>query len=455
MANLNPGIKQFFFIILFCFSLLSLTAYSQEKQEGTIFRGSVKNSNGKLLENVIISLKYKNKPPVVFPISSEKFSIAIQDTSTFEYISFSCLGFETAKVTASDALLSINRNKSAGFKVELKQRSIELNQVIVKSSLPFYQNENADVYDYEIMPNGNLLLVMEKSLILINQQDSILKTIPNNNGINEIIKACSGRIFLRNDKLLFPTFISNSDFLLSNDPVEIDFSLKQINELIACDSIIKIKETVSSSNQKIIYKLQLISNPSIEADFYTAQDKERMKMAALEKKEIDNEYVPNKMGDISVSQQAIVWEHDHKVWHYEYYSSKKLYAPVFLRNKSIFVFDHGINKIIVIEYNKEGNVLKLNTILKDSITYNKKKGWQKIILQDNYNGDFFTVNKDKQLILSSIPLLGNAKQINVYLPKEHVFIEKIMVYNHTVYYLWKDRYKATPTRALFKAAAKE
>ena len=265
--------------------------------------------------------------------------------------------------------------------------------------------------------------------------------------------------------------------MISDNPVEINSSLKQINELIACDTAIRIKESIKGHNQRLLYKLQTISPPSAEINFYIAQNKDQMKMAIAEKAAIDAydslakwEELPNAMtaqvfssmvgGGGGVSKQsyrdemvAVVWPEEHKEWRYEFFTSKKLYAPVFLRNDSIYVFDHGINKIVVIAYNKTGNVVKLKPILKDSITYHRKKGWQKIILQDSYTGEFFTVYKNERVVLNNIALFGNKKQTSITLPKGRLYVDRIKIYNHTMYYLWRDLSNENSVRTLYKMHA--
>ena len=474
MIKIIAGIKLLSFVALFIICI----PYASMGQE-LVLKGVVKNTEGKLLSNVILTKKYKNKPAEISTVSSGTFAIKLSDTTNLEAVSFSYLGYTTSTIKTKDALLFIQNNPNADFIVILKAKPVDLNQVVITDKHPFYQNENASVFDYEIMPNGNLILVMEKRILLINPQDSILKTIPNTMEIDEIIKACSGRIFLRNKTLLYPTYISDTSLRISNDPVEINSSLKQINELIACDTVIKIKERVSSHNQKVTYKLQPLSDPSVEVNLYVAQNKQQMKWANTEKAQIDRydslaklEEVPTEMtatfssnmvgggssGKKGVQSNydemvSVVWPQDSKVWKYEFFTSKKLYAPIFLLHDSIYIFDHAINKIVAIAYNKEGNTLKLNTILKDSITYHKKKGWQKIVLQDSYTGEFFTLYRNERLVLNNILLFGDKKQIEITLPKGHLFANNIKIYNHTAYYLWRDLTNETSIRTLYKVSA--
>src|ERR1700744_1345564 len=123
--------------IFFAFLLFPVINYSQE----LIFKGIIKNTDGKILENVILSKKYKTKQAEVSPLSSDKFSIKLSDTLTLESISFSYLGYESFLVDIKQILLFIHNNKNADFMVVLKQKNTNLNQVVVTDKLPFYQNE--------------------------------------------------------------------------------------------------------------------------------------------------------------------------------------------------------------------------------------------------------------------------------------------------------------------------
>ncbi len=458
------------YLLLFVF--LPFINYSQ----GITFKGLVKTSDNKILSDIIISKKYNNKEAEISTILSNKFSVTLSDTLNLESISFSYLGYEPVAIKVSNALLFIRNNINIDYVVVLKTKNINLNPVVVTDKHPFYQNENATVFDYEIMPNGNLLLVMERKIFLVNPKDSILKTVPNISGIDEVVKACSGRIFLRNRTLLYPTYINDTTLLISDNPVEINSSMKQINELVACDTAVKIKESVGVHNQQVVYKLQSFSDPSSELNFYVALNKEQMKQAIKEKKRIDKydslaalEQLPTMMTAKSETNMSnggkgstqsfydeffiYVWPEDHKEWKYDFFTSKKLYVPIFLHHDSIYVFDHVINKVTVFAYNKIKDTIKINTILKDSITYNKKKGWQKAIIQDSYTGEFFTAYRNDKLVLNNILLFDTKKQISIILPKEHLFVSRIKIYNHTVYYLWKDKSNQASSRTLYKVAA--
>jgi len=465
-------------VLLSCINLfLSLVSYGQ----GITLKGLVKTSGGKAIDNAILSVKYKNKQPQSTTTYSGKFSVEISDTLTLETVSFAYLGYETSVLTIKEILQYLKKHANEDYLVILKVKDINLNQITVTDTYkpPFYQNERAAVFDYEIMPNGNLLLVMEREIFLIDQKDSIIKTVQNTVGIDEIIKACSGRIFFRNKKFLYPIAVNDTDLLISKDPVEINSSLKQINELIACDTLIKIKELVSAHNQKIVYKLQPLSDPLTEINFYTAQNKKQIKWGDAEKAKIDRYDSLAKLGEIPTEMTAvthisaigggsggkagsqycsdemtqIVWPEDHRVWKYEFFTSKKLYAPVFLRHDSIYVFDYIVDKITVMSYNQNGNTIRLNTILRDSAGYHKQKGWQKIIIQDSYTGDFFTVYRNERLVLNKIPLFENKKRVSITLPKGHLYVDRIKVYKHTVYYLWRDLAAPTSGWALYKMPA--
>ncbi|MEO8759687.1 MAG: hypothetical protein ABI388_01680, partial [Bacteroidia bacterium] len=74
-------IKKYLLFFLFIASIQ--IQFAQE----IIFKGYVKNVSGKVLENVIVSKKYKNKLAEVTTISGGKFSIVLTDTTNLEAIS--------------------------------------------------------------------------------------------------------------------------------------------------------------------------------------------------------------------------------------------------------------------------------------------------------------------------------------------------------------------------------
>ncbi len=404
-----------------------------------------------MIQNVAIKANYKLEKKESFDSPDGKFRIVINDTFNLESVSFIRIGYETL-VISSKKIFSHLRNNKNEFTVTLKKKEVNLSQVEITAKLPFYQNENATLLDYEITHEGNLILVMEKLIFLISPKDSIIKSIKNTQGISKIIKACSGRIFFLNSNLIFPTFISTKDLLISKDPLEIEYPLDQINELVACDSIIKIKESIGPHNQALIYRIQLASEPESEITFYIAKNKDLMKLARVEKKEIDREKVPDRMkAYLTGDELQKIRNHDKKVWKYEFFTSKLLYSPIFIKNDSILIFDYGTKKIMGFSYLKEGSQLKLKTIISDTLKNVKKDSLSRLIVQDSHTRELFSVLREGSVTLTHV-VFGNSKtHPSIELPIEHKFVSNIKMYNHVVYYLWRDPNSQIGTKTLHKA----
>ena len=205
----------------------------------------------------------------------------------------------------------------------------------------------------------------------------------------------------------------------------------------------------------------------MQVSFYVTQNHQKTKWAYEEKAQIDAYDSLSNLGDLPTVMTAItfdipggkgfydemlsvVWPEDHKVDKYEYFTSRKIFAPVFLRRDSIFIFDHVMNKMVVFNYNKVNGDIHLHSVLKDSITYNRKKGWLNLIIQDSYTGDFFTAYRNDRYILSNIKILGKEKACEIIFPKKHNYVDKVKVYKHQVYYLWKDPGNENSFRTLYK-----
>jgi len=444
-------IKTLFSIVLFS-NLLQFTGLlGQQSEVEYSFNGVIVDSNQQTIENVAIRINYKNKKSIAVNTFDGKFQIKIVDTVNLESISFVHASYEDLTLDAKDVFSFIRDNSQMDYKLILRKKEINLPQVEVTSKLPFYQNENVTVIDYEISPDGNIIILMEKLIFLINSNDSIIATIQNTQGIYEILKACSGRIFFRNKKFIFPTHISKTEILVSKDPIEISSPIRQINELVACDSIIKIKETVGLHSQTLFYRIQLTSDSRSEIVLYVAQNKDMATMAHVDKLEIDNEVVPDRMGELTGGELNIIRNHDKNVWKYEFFTSKKIYSPVFIKHDSILIFDYGAKKMVVFTYIKDNNALKIKTVLTDIMANSKTANSTKVIIQDSFTRELFSVSNSVPVTVSHLSNGLSRKQAVVTLPSQHTFADKIKLHNNVVYYLSRDYNKHSASKTLYRA----
>ena len=123
---------------------------------------------------------------------------------------------------------------------------------------------------------------------------------------------------------------------------------------------------------------------------------------------------------------------------------KELYAPVFKRNDTLFVFDYYKDKLRT--YTDLGEVL-------DSIPiyhhYNAKKtGWKKNVLQDRSTGEIYAI-----YVRSGYTYIGwidtKSGEISEYVRLNHRYVHEISIFNNQVYYIYRP-YESAQKKYLYK-----
>ncbi len=112
---------------------------------------------------------------------------------------------------------------------------------------------------------------------------------------------------------------------------------------------------------------------------------------------------------------------------------KELYAPLFERNDSIFVFDHYKN--LLFSFDQEGN--KRDSIPIFYHLQEKQTGWQKLLIQDQLTGQIYSVyEKNGQVTLRRIDLAtGELKES---IPLYYKYPDKVLIRGNRVYYTYRE-----------------
>jgi hypothetical protein len=123
---------------------------------------------------------------------------------------------------------------------------------------------------------------------------------------------------------------------------------------------------------------------------------------------------------------------------------KELYAPMFHRNDTLFVFDYY--KDMLLCYSAHGDPI-------DSIPiyhhYNPRStGWKKQLIQDRITGEIYAVY-DK----AGFTYLGNVNVttglISELVRLEYRYVDKLAVHNNAVYYVYRP-FESVQKRFLYK-----
>lgn len=112
---------------------------------------------------------------------------------------------------------------------------------------------------------------------------------------------------------------------------------------------------------------------------------------------------------------------------------KELYAPLFKRNDTLFLFDHYKN--LLFRFNETGDVMDSVPIFYH--LQPKQTGWKKLLLQDQTTGQVYVVyEKVGQYYLQRLDLVtGETKET---VPLHFKYPEKIMVRSNKIYYTYRE-----------------
>lgn len=112
---------------------------------------------------------------------------------------------------------------------------------------------------------------------------------------------------------------------------------------------------------------------------------------------------------------------------------KELYAPLFKRNDTLFLFDHYKN--LLFRYDDKGNQLDSLPIFYHLQA--KKTGWKKQLIQDQTTGEVYIVYENTgQYKLQRIDLVTG--QLQEIIPLHYKYPDKILIRSNSIYYTYHE-----------------
>lgn len=121
-----------------------------------------------------------------------------------------------------------------------------------------------------------------------------------------------------------------------------------------------------------------------------------------------------------------------------------LYAPLFHRNDSIFVFDYYKDRLYTYDFNGE----KLDSIAIYHHYQPKKSGWKKQLIQDSQTGQLYAVFEKGGLTFLGIVDVATG-DIYERIQLEYKYVEEVKVYNNFVYYIYRP-FESAQKKYLYK-----
>ena len=149
-----------------------------------------------------------------------------------------------------------------------------------------------------------------------------------------------------------------------------------------------------------------------------------------------------KQKEIETGIEAVIWVGANYFTKSVYY--KELYAPLFHRNDTLFVFDYYKDKLLI--FNQIGE--KLDSV---SITHHyhpKETGWKKQLVQDRLTGQIYAITEIAGYsYISHVNTQTGKLESKVKLG--YRYIEKVEIYNNEVFYIYRP-FESVQKKFLYK-----
>jgi len=322
------------------------------------------------------------------------------------------------------------------FKMEFI-RSQEIEDMVVSApGIPkvIYQSKRLHVEDFEILKDGNfLLLTYSKRLkkgseLLLFDGKTVLNTFQVPDNAEQLVRDYRGNAHVVCEENVFGIHVQGKNIGISSVPK--DYFLTYISPILDTN---KTKLYFSNFNPDFP-AFEYFTFDQLDSSYKKIMHIEDDLMMELYRAEYKWADVRTKLWaknkEIQTGVDAEVWVGANYFTQSIYY--KELYAPLFHRNDSVFVFDYYKDKLFT--YNESGDLMDSTSIYHH---YNPRKtGWKKQLIQDKVTGQLYALyDRGGYSYLGWINVLTG--EITEQVRLEYRYIEKVEIHNNFVYYVYR------------------
>lgn len=322
----------------------------------------------------------------------------------------------------------------------LFQKSSNIEEVVIYPvGVPqkIFESDRVSVDDFEILPDDRYLLLTyaknkkKGTELYLYDGRSVQSKIPagENEMGQELIRDYRGNPHLVTDKNVYGITANGNEVFIGG--VEKDYFMTYIAPI------------VDTSVSKYYFSNYNPDYPAFDYFTYDLVDSSYRKIAQVEDELMMELYRSEyKWVDVRTKLWAKEMENetgiDAEIWVGASYFTqsiyyKELYAPLFKRNDTLFLFDHYKN--LLFRFNEMGDVMDSVPIFYH--LQPKQTGWKKLLLQDQTTGQIYVVyEKVGQYYLQRLDLVtGETKET---IPLHFKYPEKIMVRSNKIYYTYRE-----------------
>lgn len=309
-----------------------------------------------------------------------------------------------------------------------------------------FESKQLHVSDYEILQNGNLLLLTypkqlkKGSRLILFDGRNILSNFEISERSESLMRDFRGNAHLICEDNVYGVFAEDKKVGLLS--LEKDYFFKYIAPILDTN-----KSKLYFSNFNSLYPaFDYFAYDRMDSTYtkiMKIEDELMMELYRSEYKWVDVRtklWAKNK--EIETGVDAEIWVGMNYFTQSIYY--KELYAPMFHRNDSLFVFDYYKDQLMT--FDDLGNVIDSVPIYHHYKP--KQTGWSKNVIQDHVTGQIYAVfDRAGYSYIGWIDT--ETGEIKEQVKLEYRYAENIQVYNNQVYYIYRP-FESIQKKYLYK-----
>tara|TARA_R110002072_G_scaffold159711_1_gene310723 strand:- start:1502 stop:2857 length:1356 start_codon:yes stop_codon:yes gene_type:complete len=434
--------RNFLLIVVLFFATLTFS------QESIVVIISVKDAN----DNVPVrnaEMQVKQKDSTHFYSTNSLGQVSFKSRNDVNLV-LTLSHYKYEGISVKRKISSKNQSDTISYVLKMKFiREQNLNTMYVSApGVPkvVYGSDELHVSDFEILPNGELLLLTyakqlkKGSQLLIYDEINVKNSFEVPQKAEELIQDYRGNAHIVCEKSVYGVHVLDNSIGLSQ--VEKNYYMRYIAPIVDTNMTKMFFSNFNKDYPAFDYFI-FEQKDSTYAKLLEIKDDLMMEHYRSEYKWVDVRtqlWARNK--EIQTGIDAEIWVGANYFTRSIYY--KELYAPMFQKNDTLYVFDYYKDKLKSFDTN--GNKL-------DSIPiyyhYNKRKtGWKRNMVQDQKTGELYVVFERAGWTYIGWVNVKTGK-INQQVKLKFRYVHDVAISNNHVYYIYRP-YESAQKKYLYK-----
>ena len=412
-------------------------------QDSTVIHGIVKEKfEDHLIQNASIEIKEKNT--TFFSTTSQKGEFWMKLPQQKEY------ELNVTHSIYNDLRRIINSSSLDTIEVLIEMSPIKvLKDVVIKGKIKpevVFGDTLLSVADFEVLNNGKIILLtypkrlIKGSEILLWDESSVLSRTKVIGIAEELVRDFRGNVHVICTENVYGINCTENEMKISS--IEKEYFKKYLQPILDTNK----SKMYLSNFSKDYPEFKYFSFDQLDSTYVKIikiTDDLMMELYRSEYKWVD---VRTKLWAKQKEQEtgidAVIWVGANYFTQSIYY--KQLYAPMFHRSDTLFVFDYY--KDLLWQFNETGD--KIDSIPIFHHYHPKTTGWKKKLIQDQITGQVYAVFEIAgytyiSYIDTKTGKLGDRFRIG------YRYVEKIEIHNNSVYYVYRP-FESSQKKFLYK-----